>query len=272
MKKFICGLLLAFSLTTSMGSLTLASAETVTTDKLEKSEDVCADNTTGYCIELQEALGQTKVIEATTGLNLIYKYIGTLYRYVASVVGIVCVAIIVISGIQISLGGISNESVSSGKARIMNALISLVLVFATGLILRTINPGFFVTGETPEQVTETAKTETQKIAETKTTTGAITGSGTGPGGGSGFSGASGAGTKATVDLASCISAGKSDSAYQNLLSSASSCRDLDTLQTDCFNIVGSCRAKAKSIQDMSTLTSQYCPKEIQKKKDQGCPS
>ena len=66
-----------------------------------------------------------------------------IYMWMASIVGIIAVLMIVVSGIQIIFGGASPELVSDAKNRVTQALLSLVLLFATAMILRTVNPNFF---------------------------------------------------------------------------------------------------------------------------------
>jgi len=112
---------------------------------------VCERDSTGYCIELREPLGGVNVegggavqsIRGETGLDLIGFYITILYQYGAALIGIVCVFIIVISGIQIIAGGANAEMVTQAKNRIMQSLLSLALLFLSAVILKTINPEFF---------------------------------------------------------------------------------------------------------------------------------
>jgi len=106
----------------------------------------CADGDR-YCIELQEPIAGVNKIEGNTGIELFSNYIKQIYIYGASIIGIICVLVIVVSGIQISMGGANSEFVNQGKERIMQALLSLILLFASALILRTINPGFFGVAE-----------------------------------------------------------------------------------------------------------------------------
>jgi len=68
-------------------------------------------------------------------------YAMQLYRWAASIVGIICVLLIVISGIQITAS--RGEDISSAKNRITQALAGLALLFLSALILYTINPTFF---------------------------------------------------------------------------------------------------------------------------------
>jgi len=97
-----------------------------------------------YQVKLQEPLsGQSAYVSASNGVDLINQYISMIYMWMASIVGIIAVLMIVVSGIQIIFGGASPELVSDAKNRVTQALLSLVLLFATAMILRTVNPNFF---------------------------------------------------------------------------------------------------------------------------------
>ena len=121
-------------------------------------KEVCDPNAgtaNGYCIQLREPLGGVKFegsnapggvvqsIRGATGIDVLGYYIAIIYQYGAALIGIVCVAIIVISGIQIIAGGANAEFVTQAKDRIMQALLSLALLFLSAVILKTINPEFF---------------------------------------------------------------------------------------------------------------------------------
>ncbi len=84
-----------------------------------------------------------KAVAGKNGIDLFTNYIALIYKYAASIIGIICVLIIVISGVQISFGGANSELVNQGKERIMQAIFSLALLFLSALILKAINPGFF---------------------------------------------------------------------------------------------------------------------------------
>lgn len=97
-----------------------------------------------YQVKLQEPLsGQSATLSASNGVDLINQYISMIYMWAASIIGVVAVLMIVVSGLQIIFGGAHTEFVSEAKGRIMQALLSLVLLFCTALLLRTINPNFF---------------------------------------------------------------------------------------------------------------------------------
>ena len=97
-----------------------------------------------YCVELQEKILNFKSIRGANGYELVGNFIGVIYKYAASVLGIICVLVIVISGGQIMFGGVSADNETDAKERIFQALGSLVLLFLTALILKTVNPGFFI--------------------------------------------------------------------------------------------------------------------------------
>jgi threonine/homoserine/homoserine lactone efflux protein len=66
-----------------------------------------------------------------------------LYRWAVSIVGIIAVLLMVFSGIQISTAGGDTGKIDEAKNRIMQSLIAIAILFLSGLILYTINPGFF---------------------------------------------------------------------------------------------------------------------------------
>lgn len=82
-------------------------------------------------------------ITGDTGTDIFSQYVGALYKWAAGIVGIVTVLIMVASGIQISMAGGDSAKIDSAKNRIMQSIIGLVILFLAGLILYTINPGFF---------------------------------------------------------------------------------------------------------------------------------
>ena len=87
-----------------------------------------------------------QVFLSQSGVDMLYIYIGAIYRWGASVIGIIAVLVIVISGIQISAAGGEQSVVTSAKTRITQSLIGIVILFLSGIILYTINPTFFTAG------------------------------------------------------------------------------------------------------------------------------
>lgn len=84
------------------------------------------------------------IVSGKDGLGLLSNYASQVYTWIAGVVGSICILVIIISGIQISIGGLSQEEVSSAKDRVLRALTGLVVLFLSAFILYTINPFFFV--------------------------------------------------------------------------------------------------------------------------------
>lgn len=108
----------------------------------------CDDKRTIYyetyegCSEHAVACSKRQWIIATSGAGIIKVYVKQIYRWAAGTVGFVAVVTIVISGIQISVSGVSGD-ITSAKDRIIKAISAIVLLFLSGLLLYTINPTFF---------------------------------------------------------------------------------------------------------------------------------
>lgn len=102
-----------------------------------------------YCVGFQEAIPvgpqgeNSKSIGADSGVDLIKQYVSMLYKFGSMFIGLVCVLVIVISGVQMTTGGVDPNAYENAKNRILASLASLILLFGSAMILRTINPGFF---------------------------------------------------------------------------------------------------------------------------------
>lgn len=100
-----------------------------------------------------DTFARKETASGDNGIELITSYISLFYKAVASIIGLICVLIVVISGVQITMGGIDPEGVNQAKERILQAIFSLLLLFGSALLLKTVNPGFFLTEATPEAAT-----------------------------------------------------------------------------------------------------------------------
>ncbi len=78
------------------------------------------------------------------GTTLLFYYIGMIYRWGASIVGIIAVLVIVLNGIRISVSGGDPEAINKSKRMILQSLAGIAVLLLSGLILYTINPDFFV--------------------------------------------------------------------------------------------------------------------------------
>ncbi len=105
------------------------------------------DHCNKYCITLQETLPleghEVKSISGDEGADLLSNYFRMWYKFGALLLGMISVLVIVVSGVQIIAGGVSENGVTTAKTRILAAVLSLILLFASAFILKTINPLFF---------------------------------------------------------------------------------------------------------------------------------
>jgi len=86
---------------------------------------------------------QVQAIISDPGLTFLYGYLAIIYRWAASIVGIIAVTIIVISGVQISASGGEPDALSSAKGRIIQSIAAIALLLLSGVLLSTLNPNFF---------------------------------------------------------------------------------------------------------------------------------
>lgn len=89
-----------------------------------------------YCKEVM-------VLLSTGGPTMIMGFISMIYKWGASIVGLIAVLVIVISGIQISASGGDSSAIDGAKGRILKSIGGLAVLFLSGVILYTINPNFF---------------------------------------------------------------------------------------------------------------------------------
>lgn len=116
----------------------------LTSTKCNSDLQKLANDNSGDPVKAAYSCKPVQAILSKGGTTMLYGYIGMIYRWGASMVGIIAVLIIVISGIQISAGGGDPEAVTSAKKRIIQSLAGIAVLLLSGLILYTINPDFFV--------------------------------------------------------------------------------------------------------------------------------
>lgn len=107
-----------------------------------------------YCNNVQ-------ILFASSGSDLVKKYVSLIYRLAAGIIGIIAVVVIIINGIIISASGGESGTVDNAKNRIIQSLVSLAILFLSGIILYSINPNFFRT-DTANQITESAQEQEQE--------------------------------------------------------------------------------------------------------------
>ena len=121
------------------------SGDLITSSEFSNKNQKCYTGLpTGGNLKAKYSCKQVQVLLSKGGTSLLYGYIGMIYRWGASMVGIVAVLIIVISGIQISAAGGDQEAVTSSKKRILQSIAGIAVLLLSGLILYTVNPTFFV--------------------------------------------------------------------------------------------------------------------------------
>lgn len=89
------------------------------------------------------ACQRVQVLYAPTGADLLYGYIGLIYRYAAGTIGIVSVLFLVWGGVMIATAGDNTGRIEEAKQKIYQSIAGLILLFLSAAILYTINPNFF---------------------------------------------------------------------------------------------------------------------------------
>lgn len=87
---------------------------------------------------------RVQILKAKAGADLLYNYIGMIYKWAAGAIGILSVFTMVYAGVGIMSAGGDSGKIDTYKTRITQSLAGLVVLFLSGLILYTINPNFFV--------------------------------------------------------------------------------------------------------------------------------
>lgn len=109
----------------------------------ESSENITSASAEFFEITALKKFFPECIITGKDGLDLLNNYATLVYQWIASIVGSICILVIIVSGIQISIGGLSQEEVSAAKDRISRSLIGMVVLFLSAFILYSINPIFF---------------------------------------------------------------------------------------------------------------------------------
>ncbi len=104
---------------------------------LPSYKDTCSYDPSVICQPIQAYF-------SSSGAGLIYAYIGNIYRWAATVVGIASVFYMVVGGIQIATARGESGVIDEAKGRILQSIAGLVLLFLSGLFLYTLNPNFFI--------------------------------------------------------------------------------------------------------------------------------
>ena len=85
-----------------------------------------------------------QVIQGKNGIEMLYNYIGLVYRWAARTIGIVCVFFIIWGGFDVATAGDNSGKLDEAKKRIIQSLSGLVLLFLSAMILHIVNPNFYI--------------------------------------------------------------------------------------------------------------------------------
>ncbi len=84
-----------------------------------------------------------QVYLSTSGMSLLFGYIGIIYKWFATIVGTIAVLYLIIGGLMWTTAGDSSENIDKAKEKIIQSITGLVILFLIGIILYTLNPTFF---------------------------------------------------------------------------------------------------------------------------------
>lgn len=132
-------------------TFTITTGDNQKEDKtLDELSEICSENvknSQNYQAEnkVRASCKAIQVFLTKGGASMIEGYIGTMYKWGVSIVGIIAVLVITISGIQIAVAGGESAAIDEAKKRIMKSFIGIAVLLLSSLILYTINPNFFTT-------------------------------------------------------------------------------------------------------------------------------
>lgn len=90
-----------------------------------------------------EFCDRVQAIVSKSGLSMLFSYIGLIYRWSAGLVGVISVMFLIYGGLRMMTAGDNTENIDKAKAKIVQSLAGLALLFLSAIILYTINPTFF---------------------------------------------------------------------------------------------------------------------------------
>lgn len=118
-----------------------------------KFAETCNKSSDAQIKEAQkDATGKTKytycepvrVYVTKAGTDLLYYYVGQIYRYVAGLGGLLAVLILIIAGVMRTTAGDNTNQITQANNLVTKSITGLVVLFLSAIILYTINPNFFI--------------------------------------------------------------------------------------------------------------------------------
>lgn len=99
-------------------------------------KSTCTPGENKFCQRVQVLMSQS-------GIDLLMSYLGIIYQWAASVIGMVSVAYLIYGGFLIGTAQDDTGKIDKAKEKIFQSIAGLVLLFLSAVILYTINPNFF---------------------------------------------------------------------------------------------------------------------------------
>ena len=136
-----------YSIEDSQGNIIESKTQTVPELANECSANAIALANTPEMVEEYQitfSCEEVQVLLSKGGTTLLMGYISMLYKWGASVAGIIAILVIVLNGIRISASAGDTQAIDSAKSAIIQSIAGIAILLLSALILYTINPNFYV--------------------------------------------------------------------------------------------------------------------------------
>jgi hypothetical protein len=85
-----------------------------------------------------------RVYVSGAGTELLYYYIGQVYKYIAMLGGLIAVLALILAGIMRATAGDNTNQIANANKIVTKCITGLIVLFTSAIILYTINPNFFI--------------------------------------------------------------------------------------------------------------------------------
>ena len=97
-------------------------------------------------IQLMEPIGGCDKLTPKPGLGTFFGYFNLLWPWLIGTAAGLSVLMALVGGLQVIMSGGDQSKKQEGLDRLKNALLGLLMLVFAGVILRVLNPAFFVSG------------------------------------------------------------------------------------------------------------------------------
>ena len=97
-------------------------------------------------IQLMEPVGGCDKLTPKPGLGTFFGYFNLLWPWLIGTAAGIAVLMALVGGLQVIMSGGDQSKKQEGLDRLKNALLGLLMLVFAGVILRVLNPSFFVSG------------------------------------------------------------------------------------------------------------------------------